>query len=103
MTVPAAITSELAALQAQVAAAAPLTSASAATVLALQLNAAQLVTDVDAALAGAAGQLDTWIAPADPDQIVAGVTALVDSVEDQSSLADTRGLVGRVAANLEQL
>jgi hypothetical protein len=104
--IPANVTSELAALQAQVSSAAPLASASAPTISAIQLNAEQLVSDIATALANAAGQLDTFMpppAPTDPAGIVAGVLAIAESATDQFMLADMGGFVGRAAANLDTL
>jgi len=102
MTVPANIISEQAALQAQIAAANPLSRASSATVKALQLNAENLVSDIQAALT-ATGIIDTWSAPVDPQVIVAGINSLVEAAGDQASLSLMRGVTGRVLANLDQL
>jgi hypothetical protein len=101
--IPAIVTTELADLQTQVAAAAPLTSASRATVTALQLNAAQLIADIDAAVVTTAGQLDSWVATTEPNAIVAGVISLLTSATDQSALANMRGYVGRSTSNLDQI
>jgi hypothetical protein len=101
--IPANIASELTFLQQQTAAAAPITSASPATIAAIKLNAAQLVSDLDTAVTAAAGSLDTWAAPADPDAIAQGIEGLVCSASEQSTLVLMRGVVGRAAANLSQL
>lgn len=103
MGIPANIVSQIAFLQTQTTAAAPLSSASPATIVAIQLNAENLVASVDAAVLAAAGALDTWEAPTDPDLIVSGILALEQSATDQSALAVMRGYVGRMAANLNQL
>ena len=103
MSIPANITAELASLQAQVTAASPLRSASFATVKALQLNAANLVADVQAALIAPDNTLDTYVATADPVAIISGVLGLLDAALDQSNLALMRGVTGRVASNLDQL
>jgi hypothetical protein len=103
MTIPANITTELASLQAQVAAAAPLKAASRATIKALQLNAAQLVSDVQTALVAPGNLLDTWVAPADPSSIIAGVNSLVVTAVDQGNLSLMRGVIGRATSNLDQL
>ena len=95
MSIPAKITAELTALQAQLTAAEPIQSASQPTVVAIQLNAEQLLTDIGIALTAAAGSLDTWVAPVDPQQIVNGILGLGASADDQSSLADSVGYVGR--------
>ncbi|SHG92023.1 hypothetical protein [Bradyrhizobium erythrophlei] len=103
MSIPTNITTELTNLQAQVAAAAPLASASRATVLAIKLNAAQLVTDVQSALVAPNNMLDTWTAPPDPPAMIAGIEGLLAASQDQSNLALMRGVTGRAASNLEQL
>ena len=100
--IPTNITTELAGLQAQTAAAAPLASASHATVAALQLNAGKLVNDIQTALA-AASTLDSWAAPIDPGAIVSGFAGVVTASQDQSSLSLMRGLVGRATSNLDQI
>jgi|SRR6516165_10242197 hypothetical protein len=103
MSIPANITAELANLQAQVTAAGPLAAASAPTLTAMQLNAAALVSDINAALAGAAGALDTWMAPTDPAAIVTGILALETNADDQASLANMAGYAGRALKNLDQV
>lgn len=103
MSVPSNITTGLANLQAQVTAAKPLSSASQATLLAIQLNGIQLANDIATALLAAAGALDTWTAPSDPAQIAAGVLSLMSAATDQSALANMVGYVGRANKNLDQL
>jgi hypothetical protein len=102
MTISTTITAELASLQAQVIAAAPLANASHATIVALQLNAGQLVADVQAALL-APTNLDNWIAPADPAAIASALTGIYGQGLDQSNLSLMRGVTGRAASNLDQL
>lgn len=101
--IPANITTELATLQAQVTAAAPLTSASHATITALKLNAGQLVADVQSALVAPDNLLDTWAAPIDAPSIVVGFAGVLSAGQDQSNLSLMRGVTGRVASNLDQL
>lgn len=103
MSLPTNIAREIAYLQTQVTAAAPLTSAPRATLLAMQLNADQLVADTEAALETSSGALDNWTPPIDPQAIIAGVLALETSAFGQTALANCRGLVGRIASNLNQL
>ena len=103
MAIPSALQAEIAALTAAFSAASPLPQAPRASITALQINAAQLVSDVDAALAGAAGALDTFSAPPLPDAMAAGLTALCAASQNQTDLADLRGLAGRVASNLDQI
>lgn len=100
--IPAKITNELTSLQAQVAAALPLNNAPFATIKALQLNAGNLVADMQTAL-NAASVLDTWVAPPDAISMVNGFNAAVTAAADQGNLALMRGLVGRVTSNLDQL
>jgi hypothetical protein len=103
MGIPANITTELNFLEGQVTANTPLTGAPRATITAMQLNAAQLVNDIDSAVTNAAGTLDTWTPPTDPAAIAAGLEALGGNADDQSALTNMRGFVGRAAANLAQL
>jgi hypothetical protein len=101
MSIPENITIELTSLQAQVTAAVPLEDANHATITALQLNAGNLVADVQAALV-APTVLDTWIAPTEPTTIISGVLDVVTAATDNSDLSLLRGVTGRVAANLDQ-
>ncbi len=114
MTIPNNVTTELASLEAQVTAATPLKNASFATIKAMQLNAANLVADIQTALTTTtlipnivlmtdSVQLDTWTAPLDPAGIVAGINLSVVAAENQNTLSLMRGVVGRVASNLDQL
>lgn len=103
MTLPANILTEAASLEAQVAAASPLANASRATKDAIKLNAAQLVSDTEAALIAPDNVLDTWTAPVDPASIVTGIGTIVDTADTQASLAVARGVFGRSASNLDQL
>lgn len=100
MTIPANISTELTSLQQRVAAATPLTAASHATITALQLNAGNLVNDIQTALT-ATNTLDTWMAPIDAPSMVLGFDGVVTAAEDQASLSLMRGVTGRVLANLE--
>lgn len=112
--IPSSITTALDSLQTQVNAALPLESASRPTIQALQLNAQTLVAAIDAAIASAAtlstsgtiglvATLDNWTGPIDPEGMISGVKAMLVSATDQWALAVMRGLVGRVASNLDQL
>lgn len=103
MTIPATITAELVNLQAQVKAAGALNAAPRATVQAIKLNSAQLVTDVQAALVAPNNLLDTWVAPVDPADIVSGVLQVTEAGNDQNALALMRGVVGRANSNLVQI
>ena len=101
--IPQTITDELTSLQAQVAAASPLSTANRATVTALQLNAGSLVTDVEAAQHSLAGALDTYTAEVDPVDIIQGVLGVYQNALDEANITYMRGLTGRVASNLDQL
>lgn len=103
MSLPANIMSELANLQAQTSAAAPLASASRATITAIKLNSAQLIADMETAITASRGQLDTFTAPADPAAIVTGMLALGAAAANQTSLVIARGYAGRANANIDQL
>jgi hypothetical protein len=103
MTIPATVTAELTSLQAQVKAAGALNSAPRATVQAIKLNSAQLVSDVQAALVAPNNLLDTWIAPVDPADIISGVLQVAEAGNDQNALALMRGVVGRANSNLDQV
>jgi hypothetical protein len=101
--ISADITSQIAFLQGQVTAAAPLANATHATKEALKLNAAQLVASVEATLVAKGNTLDVWEAPADPASIALGVLGLVSAAVDQNALSLMRGVFGRAASNLDQL
>lgn len=114
MTIPTNITTELANLQAQVKAATPLSNAPFATIKAMQLNAGNLVADIQSALTTTklipnivlttdSVLLDTWVAPVDPVSMVTGFNAVVVAGNNQNDLSLKRGVVGRVASNLDQL
>lgn len=100
--IPSNIASELTSIQAQLVAASPLTSAPFATIKALQLNAANLVADVQSALVGA-NMLDNWQPSSDPTVIISAFQSLVVLSTDQSTLSLMRGVVGRASSNLDQL
>jgi hypothetical protein len=114
MSISSKITTELLSLQAQVTAAVPLNNAPFATIKALQLNAGNLVNDVQSALTTTTlipnivlttdtVLLDTWIPPPDPISMVTGFNAVVVAGQNQNKLSLLRGVAGRVASNLDQL
>jgi hypothetical protein len=103
MTVAAQIITDIANLQAQVAAARPLTGASAATVRAIQLNAIQALKDILANLTLSAGDLDLQQMPIDPTLIVAEVLKLRGNAQDQSFLSSAFGYVNRSLTGLNQI
>lgn len=101
--IPASITSALTALQSQTTSAAPLSNATRATLVAIQLNADNLLASMDSAMPTVGGSLDTWVAPIDPPAIASGILGLLTNALDQSNLATMRGFSGRAAKNLDQL
>ncbi len=103
MTIPLDISSDLASLQAQVAAASPLSKATHATITALQLNAAALLKKIRASLIAPDSVLDTWVADEDTLDIIAAIEGLVVAAEDANTLALMEGVVGRASSNLDQL
>lgn len=114
MTIPSNISIALTSLEAQVTAAAPLENANHSTVVALQLNVANLVTSIQTALTTTTlipnivastdtTLLDGWIAPPDPLSIVVGVLKMMVAANNQNELSLMRGVVGRAASNLDQL
>lgn len=103
MAIPARINSDLAAIQAQVTAAAPLTSASVATVKAIQLNLDSLIEEVASAQGTTGVVLDTWGAPTDPAALALSLQGLSTSAADQSTLTDMLALLGRVNLNVDQI
>jgi hypothetical protein len=102
MSIPANIAGEWTALQAQVTAATPVANASFATVKAMQLNADNLVADLQGALV-TSSILDTWSAPSDPASIVSGFQTVLTAADDQNTLSLMRGIAGRIASNLDQV
>jgi hypothetical protein len=102
MTVPANISSEVTALRSQIAAAAPLTNASYATITALQLNAEQLVNDSSAALL-APSILDNYVVSPDPAAMIPEVLQIYQTSLDMNNINVINYKVGRVSINLDQL
>lgn len=103
MSVPQKILGEVQFLSNQINSSQPLTSQPKSLVTAMQLNAANLVKDIDAAQGDAIGQLDTWVQPGDPFALISSLQGLGISATDQLSIFDTRSFVGRLASNLDQL
>lgn len=103
MSLPDSIKAQAASLQAQVKAAGSLSAAPRAVLQAIKLNAAQLVSDLQAALMPSSSLLDTWTAPTGSAEIVDGVLQVTQAAEDQRDLALARGVAGRAASNLNQV
>ena len=102
MSISVDIVTELTVLEAQVAAAVPLSAQPFSAITAMQLNAQNLVNDIQAAI-DAPNLLDTWTAPIDGASIVSGFLDVVTVSIDQQNLAMMRGVVGRASKNLDQL
>lgn len=100
MSIPQKIIDEIAALQLQVLAAAPLTAAPFATLKAIQLNTQKLETDTTLAVNDAAGLLDTWVAPRDTPGIIAGFLARESEANDQWHLDDMLDVISRTLINV---
>ena len=96
------IKADIATLSANVSAAYPLAQAPQATLQLLRLQAAAVVNEVQAALI-ADDALVTEPAYTDARAYIKQIGWLVAYVLDQSKLADLRGFVGRVEANLDEV
>jgi hypothetical protein len=105
MTMPQRIADQFTFIQKQINAAIPLAAASHATVVALQLNAVNLVNDCEATQGTLAGALDTyvWTPGDDPAAITAAIQGLNMNGTDEANIVLLRGLAGRMASNLNQL
>ena len=102
MTDMAQIKSDLATLAANVTAAYPLAQAPQATLQLLQLQSAAVMNEVQAALV-VDDALVTETDYADARSYILQLGLLFAAVFDQSTLADLRGFVGRVDANLNEV
>lgn len=100
MPFPAAIQTELTALNTAYIAASPLENAPSSAVYALAVQAVQFVDDTDAALAAAVGDLDAFPTVVMPMDIAACVEELLDAAQTQTALSDLAGFAGRIASNL---
>ena len=100
MAVPANIAAEVAALNATFVAIGSIEAASQGTVTSLANSAAQLVNNVETALTGVQPLLDTFMPPVMPPALVLQILAAETAAEAQLSLADLRGVSGRIASNL---
>lgn len=102
MTIPVGLEARVAALATAVTAAAPLASASRILVSVLQQQGAAALSDIETALAASAGNLDAGDPTGFPGDLVNDLLALSSASDDQTTLADMRGLVGRAMFNLAQ-
>lgn len=101
MPVPAAIASQVTALDDAITAAGDLGSASYDTLNALAYQAGQTASAVELAIPANAGALDSWTPPLMPGDITTGVLGLLSAAQTQSSLTDLKGYVARIEINLE--
>lgn len=112
--IPANITTALTSLEAQVIAAQPLINAQTAAITALQLNAANLVANIQTALTTTklipnivittdSVLLDSYEAPIDAMLMISGILNVLTAAQNQSTLSLMRGVVGRATSNLDQL
>jgi hypothetical protein len=103
MAIPQSIIGQLQFLQNQYNQAQPLLAQPRSIIVALQLNAANLVAALDTAETNAVGQLDSWTQPGDPFALISSLQALLTAAQDQTALFNIRSLIGRVTSNLDQL
>jgi hypothetical protein len=103
MSIPQKILDDLTALQKQLAASQPIEAAPRAQVVAIELNAEQLETDVTMALTLGANGLGTWIAPRAQPDIIAGVQKEIAAAADQWHLLDMLEVISRAVLNLDLL
>ena len=101
MSIPQKILDDLTALQKQLAASQPLEAAPRAEVVAIELNAEQLETDVTLALTMGGDGLGVWIAPRDQPGIIAGVQKEIAAAADQWHLLDMLEVISRAVLNLD--
>ena len=101
MSIPQKILDDLTALQKQLAASQPLEAAPRAEVVAIELNAEQLETDVTLALTMGGDGLGVWIAPRDQPGIIAGVQKEIAAAADQWHLLDMLEVISRAVLNID--
>lgn len=111
--IPFNITTELASLEAQVAAATPLINTPHSNLVAIQLNAVNLTADIQTALTTTtlsniipytdSTALDGWEPPTDAGMIIKDFLIVVESAKNQQQLSLLRGVVGRATSNLVQI
>lgn len=100
MAVPASIANEITVLGLAIDDATPLASASVGVLTALATTADEVADAVQDALVAATGALDMWSAPYMAPAIALGVLGVLNDSLTQLSLADLRGVTGRIASNL---
>lgn len=101
--VGAHIIADVTSLQVNVAAAAPLGAQTQIAIEALQSQGSSLLQEVDAAIVATGGPLDASDPTGFAGDMVAVLSGLATASEDQTTLTDMRGLVGRAMFNLAQV
>ena len=92
------------ALNVTLTAAQPVDSAPRSTITALQSQTAMTIASIDADILQGVTALDNIVPTGSmPDVMALMVTSAVAATAEHSSMADARGLVGRVASNLSQI
>jgi hypothetical protein len=102
MAVPSAINAQTVALQTAYQAAQPLATASKAQIYGLQQGSVALVQAVDIAILADTPSIDGFAQPVNVQALPGAVTGLLSTMQEQASLTELRGYVGRVASNLAQ-
>ena len=103
MPIPAQITTDLNNLSTAFNAATPVATAGKVVVIGLQQQADALVSEIDASENLLNAAIDGFVEPTNLPSVAAAVVNHLQNVVDQSNLAEMRGLVGRVASNLNQV
>ena len=99
--IPSSITTGVSSLNAALAAMGSYLSASVTIRRALLQQAATLATAIDTAEKTAAGALDTFQGSIMPGDTVNGLLGLLTSAQDEQTLSDLRGVIGRMVLNIE--
>jgi acyl dehydratase len=101
VTIPAAITAQVSALDDAIAAGGNLNTAPFSVINALAYQAGQLASAAQDGVGAAAGALDSFVAPVMPGDIITGFTGLLDAAQTQQSLAELESYAARIEINLE--
>jgi hypothetical protein len=99
--IPSSVATGVSNLNASLAAMGSYLSASVTIRRALLQQAATLATAIDTAEKTAAGALDTFAGSKMPGDTVNGLLALLTSAQDEQTLSDLRGVIGRMVLNIE--
>jgi len=99
--IPSSVTTGVSSLNAALVAMGSYLSASVTIRRALLQQAASLASAIDAAEKTSAGALDTFQGSKMPGDTVNGLLALLTSAQDEQTLSDLRGVIGRMVLNIE--